>query len=80
MEAGVLGRAIHDPCVKSVRKTAEIIEREGLRLQVAAVGGAATADDVARYFDAGADAVMMGSAPMYLPDLAAELKGARPDF
>jgi len=80
VEAGVLGRTIHDPCVKSVRKTADMIERDGLRLQVAAVGGAATADDVARYFDAGADAVMMGSAPMYLPDLAAELKGTRPDF
>lgn len=78
--AGVLGRAIHDPCVESVRRAAAIIAREKLSLAIAAVGGAACEADVRRYFEAGADAVMMGSAPMYLPDLAAELKRARPEW
>lgn len=79
-EAGVLGRAIHHSCLDSVRRAAEIISRRGLSLVVAGVGGAATEGDVARYFEAGADAVLMGSAPMYLPDLAAELKGAHPEW
>ncbi len=80
VEAGVLGRAIHDPCVESVRQAARIISRETLNLAIAAVGGAATAEDVGRYFEAGADAVMMGSAPMYLPDIAADLKRAHPEW
>ena len=79
-EAGVLGRAIHDPCVESVCQTAAIIVRDRLDLRIAAVGGAASRDDIARYFAAGADAVMMGSAPMYLPGLAAELKREEPEW
>ena len=73
-EAGVLGRSIHDPCVEIVQQACRIIADEGLELQVVAVGGAATSADVARYFEAGAHAVMMGSAPMYLPNFAAEWK------
>lgn len=80
VEAGILGRAIHDPCVESVRQAVEIIGREKLDLTVAAVGGAAREEDVARYFAAGSDAVLFGSAPMYLPNLAAELKRAHPEW
>jgi len=80
VEAGVLGRTIHDPCVASVSQAASVIVREGLDLVIAAVGGAAELADVERYFDAGAGAVMMGSAPMYLPNLAAEMKRQRPEW
>lgn len=79
-EAGVLGRAIHDPCVETVRQASRIIANNELQLEVVAVGGAATEEDVARYFEAGAHAVMMGSAPMSAPNLAAEIKRARPEF
>ena len=80
VKAGVLGRTIHDPCVETVRQAAAIIASEKLKLSMAAVGGAATPEDVGRYFEAGADAVLMGSAPMYLPDLAAELRRRHPEW
>jgi dihydroorotate dehydrogenase len=80
VEAGVLGRAIHDSCVASVRRAAGIIRDENLDLAIAAVGGAASADDITRYFAAGPDAVLMGSAPMYLPNLAADVKASHPDW
>lgn len=79
-EAGVLGRAIHDPCVASVRQASRVIERDSLALEIAAVGGAACGEDVERYLEAGAQAVMMGSSPMYLPNLARELKARHPDW
>jgi len=72
--AGVLGRAIHAPSVESVRRAAEIVKKDGLGLSIAAVGGVSCAQDAREVFDAGADAVLMGSSPMYLPDLAAEIK------
>lgn len=79
-EAGVLGRAIHDPCVEAVRRAARVIDRDKLTLEIAAVGGVACEEDVERYFEAGAQAVMMGSSPMYLPNLARELKAHRPEW
>lgn len=79
-QAGVLGRAIHPACVESVRRTRRIIDREELALEIAAVGGVSTASDVADFFDAGADAVLLGSAPMYLPNLAAEWKGQHAEW
>lgn len=74
--AGVLGRAIHEPCVQSVRDASTIIRESNLRLSIAAVGGVSQAQDGTDFFAAGADAVMLGSSPMYLPDLAAELHAA----
>lgn len=79
-KAGVLGRAIHAPCVQSVRQARNIINEDGLNLSIAAVGGISKAQDAADFFNAGADAVLMGSSPMYLPDLAAELKTAHPEW
>lgn len=80
VRAGVLGRAIHAPCVQSVRDAASIIRTDKLSLSIAAVGGISTESDAADFFDAGADAVLMGSSPMYLPGLAAELKRAHPEW
>jgi dihydroorotate dehydrogenase (NAD+) catalytic subunit len=78
--AGVLGRAIHQPSVDNVALAASTVRDERLGLAIAAVGGVSQPSDAADFFDAGADAVMLGSSPMYLPDLAADLKITRPDW
>lgn len=75
VRAGVLGRAIHQPCVQGVRDAAAFIRDNDLRLAVAAVGGVSQPQDARDFFNAGAHAVMLGSSPMYLPDIAAELPG-----
>lgn len=78
--AGILGRGIHDLCVAAVRDAVAIRDRQALDLEIVGVGGVATAADAAHFFDAGAAAVMMGSAPMYDPLLAVRLKAAHPDW
>ena len=74
VKAGVLGRIIHEPCVAAVRETRAVIESENLSLSLAAVGGVSSLADYNEFIEAGADAVMCGSSPMYLPDLAIEIK------
>ena len=74
LRAGVLGRIIHDPCVKSVREARAVIDAEELSLVLAAVGGVSSVQDYADFMAAGADAVLCGSSPMYLPGLAVEIK------
>lgn len=78
--AGVLGRAIHRPSVAIVREVAECIRRDNLSLQIAAVGGASTVEDFADFLAAGANAVLCGSSPMYLPNLARDVKHLRPEW
>lgn len=78
--AGVLGRAIHEPSVAVVRQVREYIDSDRLSLQIAAVGGASTTRDAADFFEAGADAVLFGSSPMYLPNLAIECKQSNPEW
>ena len=80
VKAGVLGRIIHEPSVASVRQARTIVDAENLGLALAAVGGVSRSEDLADFFEAGADAIMLGSAPMYLPDLACEIKRAHPDW
>ena len=79
-KAGVLGRAIHAACVGNVRQAREIISADRLGLSVAAVGGISTARDAGDFFEAGADAVLMGSSPMYLPNLAAQIAATHPEW
>ncbi len=74
VKAGVLGRIIHEPCVQSVREARTVIDAEKLPLTLAAVGGVSTAADYTDFIAAGADAVLCGSSPMYLPGLAAEIR------
>ena len=74
VKAGVLGRIIHESCVKAVREARAVIESENLSLSLAAVGGVSSGTDYNEFIEAGADAVMCGSSPMYLPDLAIEIK------
>ena len=76
VKAGVLGRIIHGPCVAAVREAKVAIEAEGLNLALAAVGGVSSVADYQDFIEAGADAVLCGSSPMYLPDLAAEIKAS----
>ena len=78
--AGVLGRAIHAPSVQLVRSVRECIATDRLELCIAAVGGASTVGDCDDFFSAGADAVLFGSAPMYVPNLAMEAKRAHPEW
>ncbi len=74
VKAGVLGRIIHEPCVKAVRDARAVIESENLSLSLAAVGGVSSLADYNEFIEAGAEAVLCGSSPMYLPDLAIEIK------
>src|SRR3954462_10916275 len=67
---GVAGRAIHRPSVELVGSAVDIVKRDGLALAVLAVGGVSQPSDIADFFSAGASAVLMDSAPMYLPDCA----------
>ena len=76
VRAGVLGRIIHEPCVVAVREAKAAINAEGLNLALAAVGGVSSVSDYQDFIDAGADAVLCGSSPMYLPDLAAKIKAS----
>jgi dihydroorotate dehydrogenase (NAD+) catalytic subunit len=80
VKAGVLGRGIHQACVDGVKRAADIIRETDLNLTVVGVGGVSTDQDVQDFFDAGAAAVLMGSSPMYMPDLAAEMKARHPEW
>jgi len=77
---GVTGRAIHRPSLALIRQAAELMKQDGLDLKILAVGGASRAADVGDFFTAGAAAVLMGSAPMYLPDLALKIKRRHSDW
>ena len=74
IKAGVMGRIIHEPCVAAVREARAVIDSEKLPLALAAVGGVSSSADFEDFITAGADVVMCGSSPMYLPDLAVEIK------
>lgn len=78
VQAGVLGRSIHPHSVQAARIVRQVIAQEGLALCLLAVGGASVTKDIADFFSAGADAVLMGSSPMYCPDLAAKAKLTNP--
>jgi dihydroorotate dehydrogenase len=78
--AGILGRAIHSEGVRLVEAAVEIARRQDLNLSIAGVGGVFNARDVADYFDAGAQAVFAGGAPMTKPKMAVEIKQQHPEY
>lgn len=80
VNAGVLGRAIHDPSVASVAAAKRAVAEHGFDLEILAVGGVSQVADMHDFFEAGAGAVMLGSSPMYLPDLAIEAKRVHPEW
>lgn len=73
-QAGVLGRTIHGVSLASVAAAREHIRTRGLGLSVLGVGGASSVEGIGDFFQSGADAVMLGSSPMYLPTLARDAK------
>lgn len=79
-KAGVLGRGVHALCVRQVASATRLIADERLDLQIIGNGGVADAEGARHYFEAGACAVMLGSAPMYDPTLAARLKTQHPEW
>ncbi len=78
--SGILGHGIHGFSLDNVKTAVDIVSSDKLSLDIIAVGGVSGVEDAAHYFDAGAAAVMMGSAPMFDPALAVTLKQARPDW
>jgi dihydroorotate dehydrogenase (NAD+) catalytic subunit len=78
--SGILGRAIHAFSLDNVKTAIDIIAAGKLDLGVVAVGGVSMPEDAADFFDAGAKAVMLGSAPMFDPALAAIFKAAHPEW
>jgi len=78
--AGVLGRGIHQVTVSVVERVRELIVQHCLSLELAAVGGVSRVSDAEDLFRAGADAVMCGSSPAFLPGLAVEMKAAHPEW
>jgi dihydroorotate dehydrogenase len=78
--SGILGRGIHEPCVDLVRRAIATIRDDKLSLRVMAVGGVYAQEHAENYFNAGADAVMMGSVPMFDPTIAISFKQAHPEW
>ena len=78
--SGILGKHIHGPSVSVVKNATEIIKRDDLDLGVVAVGGVSNQSDAKAYFDAGASAVTMGSAPMFDPGIAVRFKKSNPEW
>ena len=72
--AGVLGRVIHPASIASVSAARDRVQKGQLNLSILGVGGASTVGDVDEFFRSGADGVMFGSSPMYLPTLARDVK------
>ena len=75
---GIKELGYHAPT--DVQRAVRMVGEDRLGLEIVGVGGVSTVDDAAEFFEAGAAAVMLGSSPMYLPDLAARIKEERPDF
>jgi len=78
--SGILGRGIHTFSLDNVRTALDIVSKGRLSLKIVAVGGVSTVADAAPYFEAGAAAVMMGSAPMFDPTLAVSFKREHPEW
>jgi dihydroorotate dehydrogenase len=79
-KAGVLGSGVHALCLHQVASATRLIATERLDLQIVGNGGVSDADSARNYFDAGACAALMGSAPMYDPTLAVQIKSQHPEF
>ncbi len=78
--SGILGRGIHAFSLDNVKSALEIVKKDQLSLEIVAVGGVSRAQDAKGFFDAGAAAVMLGSAPMFDPTLAIQFKKSHPEW
>jgi len=73
-QRGICGEAIRDASIGQVGLFAELIRERGLSTKIIGVGGAGSAEDVRRYFDAGAEACHLATAAMLEPDIAVRIK------
>lgn len=78
--SGILGRGIHAFSLDNVKSALEIVKKDQLSLKIVAVGGVSREQDAKGFFDAGAAAVMLGSAPMFDPTLAIQFKKSHPEW
>ena len=76
--AGVMGGAVFPLAIEQVRTAVEVVARDGLGIEVVAVGGITSAERVRAVFDAGAYAALTASAAAWNPWLAAEVKRTDP--
>jgi hypothetical protein len=76
--AGVVGGRLHDVALAAVRSAAEVIERDGLGLEVIGIGGASTPARIQGFLDAGACAVQSASGATWNPHLAVDARAALP--
>lgn len=74
LKAGLSGHAIKDIGLDMTARLSAIRERQGLHFDIIGIGGVLTAEDFARYRDAGADCVMSATGAMWNPNLALEIK------
>lgn len=77
---GVLGAAIHAAAVTTVERATLVSREAKLPTATLAVGGITTDDDPLDFFAAGAAGVLLGSAPMFDPGIAARMKARHPEW
>lgn len=71
---GICGDATREASIAQTRMFAELIESRGLSLKLIGVGGAATAEHVRAYLEAGAESVHIGTAAMVDPLVAYRIR------
>jgi dihydroorotate dehydrogenase len=71
---GICGAATFEPSLTQVQQASEVIARRGLSLEVIGVGGAARAQHVRAYLNAGASAVHLATAAMIDPAAGAKIR------
>ncbi|MFH1737751.1 MAG: dihydroorotate dehydrogenase [bacterium] len=72
--AGVTGAGIADAARDCVRQMVDLREKLGLNLAVMGVGGVMDAEGFAKMRDVGADAVLVATGAMLIPDLAIRIR------
>jgi dihydroorotate dehydrogenase (NAD+) catalytic subunit len=76
--AGMMGGAVFDIAMACVRNAVDIVQRDGLNLDILAVGGVCSIERIQAFFEAGAYAVLGASACAWDPYLAIRAKRRDP--
>jgi dihydroorotate dehydrogenase len=76
--ARMVGGAVFDTAIACVRNGVDIVRRDGLNLEILAVGGVGSVERIKAFFDAGAYAVLGASACAWDPYLAIRAKRRYP--
>lgn len=74
LRSGVCGHGIKWAGIETVRKLADIKDKNNYKYKITGVGGVLFPDDYFDYKKAGADAVMSATGAMWNPNLAQEIK------